>query len=67
MCDDCHWAEAQALAEDLAERGSDFAQRMLDTWFAHPLFHQAPHVTDAQRDALARTRDAFDAWDEGQI
>jgi hypothetical protein len=61
MCDACGWEDAQALAEDLAKRGSDFARRLLETWFDH-----ASHVTDAQWKALEQTKAAFDAFDEGE-
>jgi hypothetical protein len=45
----------------LAKRGSDFARRLLETWFDH-----ASHVTDAQWKALEQTKAAFDAFDEGE-
>lgn len=62
MCDDCSWEDAMALAEELAERGSTYAQDLLNTWFDH-----VEHVTEAQRAALVSTELAFDARDEGHL
>lgn len=67
MCDQCGWEAYKELAADLADRGSTYAQDMLDTWFGGD--QKATHVTAKQIAALERTELAFDvrdehAWDE---
>lgn len=54
MCDDCGWEDYEAVAEELAEKGSDYAESLLADWFTHN-----EHVTEPQKEALERVAKSF--------
>ena len=55
MCDDCEWQDYLEMAEELADRGSGYAESV-----AHWISEHA-HVTEMQQAALERTLETFNA------
>ena len=70
MCDDCEWEDAldrvseiESEAEDVPERGEDFAASVLEkAKDIGSTIEERSHVTDAQMDALDNMLAGLQRW-----